>query len=402
MNRWSYACTACGLSYPAARRFPRCDSCGEPLQVSYRGQGRIRDGNILDQRLLERYGDFFPFSAPDRNLSLGEGFTPLVRAGKVSERLGLDRLYFKNETMNPTWSFKDRGTVAGIQHAVDTGCDVIGTVSSGNMAVSVAAYGARAGLKTIVLVSAAIAHEKVAPVAIHGPVLIKVECDYGELYFESLRVGKERGIHFINSDAPFRVEGSKTIAFEICEQLRLNSPDWVVVPTSAGGNLRGIMKGFEEFYDAGLVAGKPRFVAVQAAGCAPIFRAFHEGAERIEAVDHPDTLAHAIANPYPPSGNEILRRIRATRGTVMAVTDDDMIAAQGELAGEGIFAQPEGAASLAALKILVGEGRIRREDTVVSVVTGGGLKYGAAFQRYRFDVRECALSSLEACLASVL
>jgi len=268
--------------------------------------------------------------------------------------------------------------------------------------VSVAAYGARAGLKTLVLVSAGIPAEKIAPIAIHAPILIKVDGNYGEIYFESLRIGREKGIYFINSDVPLRVEGSKTIAFEICEQLRFDRPDWVVVPTSAGGNLRGIIKGFEEFRRSGLIAGMPRFISVQAAGCAPIYRAFMEGSEKVVPVAHPETLAHAIENPYPPSGNEILRKMRGTRGRVVTVTDDEMILAQGELAGEGIFAQPEGAASFAAVKNLVREGQIPTGDRVVCIVTGGGLKYGAAFEHHRFDVAGCPLSSLDACIASVL
>lgn len=402
MKKWFLACTDCGRSYPVERVYPRCDACGEPLQAGFPGPGCIREGNPLDQRILERYGDFFPFAAPDRNLSLGEGFTPLVRARKVSGTPGLTDLYFKNETMNPTWSFKDRGTIAGIQHAIQSGYETIGTLSSGNMAVSVAAYGARAGLKTVVLVSAAIPPEKIAPIAIHSPILVKVDGDYGEIYFESLRIGKKKGIYFINSDVPFRVEGSKTIAFEICEQLRFDGPDWVVVPTSAGGNLRGIIKGFEEFQRAGLIGKMPRFVSVQARGCAPIYRAFAEGSERVTPVAHPETLAHAIENPCPPSGNEILRKIRGNGGKVVAVTDEEMIFAQGELAREGIFAQPEGAASLAAVKNLMEEKQILPGDRVVCIVTGGGLKYGAAFEYYRFEVVNCSISSLETCLSSVL
>lgn len=388
-------CTGCGRTWPVTRAFPRCDFCAEPLEVRGVVPGRIRGSRFPHRTLLERYRDFFPFRTLNGELSLGEGFTPLVRSARLAGATGLGDLFFKNETVNPTWSFKDRGTVSGVQHALCLGYDRIGTVSSGNMAASVAAYGARAGLKTFVLVSAALPAEKIAPIAIHGPVLIRVDGDYGELYFRSIEIGKRRGIYFINSDVPFRVEGSKTIAFEICEQLRFRVPDWVVVPVSAGGNLRGIIKGFEEFRHAGLIAAMPRFAAVQAAGCAPVYRAFREGSERVQRVERPETLAHAIENPFPPSGNEVLRKIRAMGGVVAAVSDEEMIAAQRELAGEGILAQPEGAAPIAAVRSLAEEGRITRGETVVCIVTGGGLKYTAAFDFHRFRVADCTLSTLE-------
>lgn len=400
MKEFFLQCTNCGCTWPLERVFPRCDRCREPLEVRGGMEGRIRMSRSLNRTLLDRYRDFFPFRAVDGRLSLGEGFTPLVRSAGIAAAIGLKDLFFKNETMNPTWSFKDRGTVAGVAHALHLGYKRIGTVSSGNMAASVAAYGARAGLKTLILVSATIPAEKIAPIAVHAPVLVRVEGDYGELYFRSLEIGEKNGIYFINSDVPLRVEGSKTIAFEICEQLRFRVPDWIVVPVSAGGNLRGIIKGFEEFRRVGLIGAMPRFAAVQAAGCAPVYRAFRDGSGRIERVEQPETLAHAIENPFPPSGNEVLRKIRATGGVVTAVSDGEMIDAQRELAGEGILAQPEGAAPLAAVRSLAGEGRIRRGESAVCIVTGGGLKYTAAFGFHRFRVKGCKLSSLEECLLS--
>lgn len=392
-------CTQCKKSYEINRIDPRCTVCHEPLEVARVERGTIVDGNPLRQTILERYADFSPFDTIDSSLSLSEGFTPLVPSRKLASQLTIKNILFKNETENPTWSFKDRGTAVGIQHAVSLGYRRIGTVSSGNMAVSVAAYGARAGLKTYALVSASIPSEKLNPIAVYGATVIRVEGDYGDLYFHSLEIGKRHDIYFINSDVPLRVEGSKSIAFEICEQMNFEIPDFVVVPTSSGGNIRGIMKGFEEFKRCGLIPDVPTIVCAQAAGCAPIYNAFIANEGMISRVDHPGTIAHAIENPFPPSGNEVLRRLRAGGGICAAVTDDEILQAQKELAREGIFGQPASAVPLAAVKNLRKRDIITPDDTVVCVVTGGGLKYTAVYDRYDLTVRSCSPSELEMLLS---
>lgn len=358
-------------------------------------RGAIADGNALRQTIFERYADFFPFDEIDPGLSLSEGFTPLVPSRMTASRLAVRNIFFKNETENPTWSFKDRGTAAGVQHAVSCGCGRIGTVSSGNMAVSVAAYGARAGLTTFALVSASIPTEKLSPIAVYGATVIRVDGDYGDLYFQSLEIGKRHDIYFINSDVPFRVEGSKSIAFEICEQTNFDVPDFVVVPTSSGGNFRGILKGFEEFKRCGLIADVPTMVCAQAAGCSPIHRAYVNNDPVISPVDHPETIAHAIENPFPPSGNQVLRKLRETGGLSAAVTDDEILQAQKELADEGIFGQPASAVPLAAVRKLRDRGIITEDHTVVCIVTGSGLKYTAVYGRYDLTVLSCSSAELE-------
>jgi threonine synthase len=352
--------------------------------------------------ILNKFRAFYPFREVTEALSLGEGGTPLIASSIVGGRWGIDALYFKDETQNPTWSFKDRGTFCGIQHAISLGYERIGTVSTGNMAASVAAYGVRAGLETFILVSAGIPAEKIKPIAVYGPHLMEVEGHYHELYDGSLRAGDQYGIYFINSDAPFRVEGSKTIAFEICEQMDFQVPDYVVIPVSAGGNLRGILKGFEEFKSAGLIDGIPQLIAVQAEGCAPIAEAFEGGRENVERVRNPETIAHAIENPYPPSGNQVLRKLREYGGLALRVSDEEILEAQGLLAQEGIFAQPAACAPLAGTKKLISSGYLKPKDRIVLIITGSGLKVHSALDHLDAPVTSTSIGGLTDAIGKVV
>jgi len=389
-----FICTYCKKIYSSDHIHPRCDECHEPLEVELVKRGTISQGDSLHQTILERYADFSPFVRIDRQLSLGEGFTPLVTSPRLSSALGIKKIFFKNETQNPTWSFKDRGTVFGIQHAVCCGYERIGTVSSGNMAASVAAYGSRAGLRTIILVSAAIPPEKLNPISMYGPMVITVDGDYGDLYYRSLEIGKQNDIYFINSDVPFRVEGSKTVAFEICEQMNFETPDYVVVPTSSGGNIRGILKGFKEFKLSGFIDRVPRMICAQASGCSPIYTAYAAKKETISRVDNPETIAHAIENPLPPSGNEVLRTLREQNGIFVAVSDDEILHAQKKLAEDGIFGQPASAVGLAAVMQLVHRNMVKADDTFVCIITGGGLKYTAIYEKHDVPIFHCSLKDV--------
>jgi threonine synthase len=382
-------CTKCNREYSPREPFPRCRECNEPLELELITKGQINKGNILNQTILERYKDFLPFKI-DNSISLNEGFTPLVK----TDILGFNSLYIKNETQNPSWSFKDRGTISGVLHASSLGYEKIGTVSTGNMAVSVAAYGARAGLKTYILVGSHMPDEKLAPIAIHNPVLIKVDGNYGELYFKSLEIGREQGIYFINSDVPFRIEGYKTLSFEICEQLDFDIPDYVVVPTSAGGNIRGILKGFIEFYKAGIIKKMPRMICAQSEGCSPLVDAFSRKLERIEKVKQPNTIAHAIENPYPPSGNEVLRKLRKYNGLFVSVNDSEIIEAQRLMAEKGIFVQPASAVPIAAINKLANEDKIKKNDKIVCVATGSGLKYTKVLEKHNLNIYNCRIEEL--------
>jgi threonine synthase len=372
----------------------RCDLCNEPLEVELLSCGKITEGNPLTQSTLERYADFLPFASLDRDISLGEGFTPLVQSESLAEKLGIGELHLKNEAQNPTWSFKDRGTVAGVQHARKLGYKRIGTVSTGNMATSVAAYARKAGMEAFIFVSKNIAAEKINPIAIYQPNLIRVDGDYGNLYYESLKIGKANQVYFINSDATFRVEGSKTIAFEICEQLQFNMPDYVIVPTSAGGNLRGIEKGFREFKACGLIDKVPKIICAQASGCSPIYNAFQANQEEISRVIDPHTIAHGIENPFPPSGNQVLRLLKENGGFAVAVPDNETIKAQALLAEIGLFGQPESAVPIAAIQKLRSENRLTGKERIVSIISGSGLKFTEAFMHHTLTSIECKLEDI--------
>ncbi len=394
MKNVKLICTGCDKEFSVNELHYRCDECNEPLELEEAKDGKISKGNLLNQTILDRYVDFFPFLDINDEISLGEGFTSLVESKKLAENIGIKNIYFKNESQNPTWSFKDRGTALGVQHALKLGYRKIGTVSTGNMAPSVAAYGSKMGLDTFIFVKNNIAPEKLNPIGIYNPNLIKIDGDYGKLYYESLKIGRENDIYFINSDVPFRVEGSKTIAFEICEQLDFDMPDYVVVPTSAGGNIRGIEKGFREFKNCGLIDKIPKIIVAQASGCDPIYRAYSNGDERISRIDNPHTIAHAIENPFPPSGNQVLRMVRNNGGTVVSVADEEIIRAQAILAQGGIFGQPASAVPLASIIKLKNDGYIKESDSVVSIVTGSGLKYTAALDKHDLTSYTCKLEEL--------
>ncbi len=237
--------------------------------------------------------------------------------------------------------------------------------------------------------------EKIQPILIYNPILIKVEGNYGQLYYESLKIGREMGIYFLNSDVPFRVEGSKSIAFEICEQLDYDVPEYVVIPTSSGGNSRGILKGFVEYYQQGLISFLPKIICVQLAGCAPIYQAWINRQEKISPVSEPRAIDHAIANPNPPSGNELLRKLRSFDGIVTTVSDQEALDCQFLLAKEGIFSQPAAAVSLAAIKKLRVEGILNKKDRCIAVITGSGLKYTGILKKHAFDMEMCTLKNLK-------
>jgi len=336
---WYYYCYRCGKKYPRGVRF-RCE-CGEPLFVGYH-YAEARD-----------YRELFPCEG----IKLGEGYTPLLQ---------LDGVFIKNEGLNPTLSFKDRGTSIGVAMAMAFGFRSVGAVSTGNMAISVATYAAYLGLRCEVIVHSGAPSSKLKALEALGAELKVVEPrEYSAWYYRSLR---SRTTYFINSDNPFRVEGQKTCAFELFEQV--GKPTEVILPVSSGGNISALWKGFIELKELGYLEEVPRFVAAQAEGCSPIVRAFREKLNRVVPVEEPRTIASAIANGDPPSGNRALYILRKTDGLAVAVSDEEILEAAKALARRGIIAELASAAAYAAYL------KVRNElgERPVVIITGSGFK----------------------------
>lgn len=390
-------CVACGKKYPLDTTL-RCSDCNEPLEVRYESltpPERIKD----EPCFVTRNANIFPLSQLRPELSLGEGTTPLLPAPNLQKETGLEHIYLKNETVNPTWSFKDRGTSLGVQAAVSFGLNAIGTVSSGNMAASIAAFAARANLDAYVFVQEDMPEGKIQPIAIYGPHLNRGVGDYGQLYFNALAMGEKHGIYFISSDNPFRVEGQKTVAYEILDQLDYKPLDFIFMPVSSGGNMAAVIKACEEMEALGLIKKAPMIIGVQAAGCCPIAKAVAEGKEQIEHFGNPNTIAHAISNPMPPSGNRILRKVKEGRANVITVTEEQILAAQAFLASkEGLFVQPAGAVPVAAIQKLAKEGTLNPQHKVAAILTGSGLKDTSALALHALKAGAVPVNNLELAL----
>ncbi len=393
-------CLFCAGKYPLNVFETFCPRCHEPMLISSTPRKRTF---ALDRRLsLEKYRNFLPLARVDAALSLGEGDTPLLPLERIRRRHHLPPVYAKNETANPTQSFKDRGTAVAVQKAVALGIRTIGTLSTGNMAGSTAAYGAKAGLKTVLLLKEDTPDDKIRAAGIFGPILLKVRGDYGELFARSLEAGGKCGIYFMNSVDPLRIEGYKVTGYEIFQQLGGRVPRYIFVPASSGGHLIGLIRAFFDLKEERLSTDLPIFVGVQAGGCSPIARAYAAGKERVSRFRRAETIAHAISNPAPPGGNLTLKLILENRGMVMAVTDPEILTAQRELAElEGIFADPASATVLAALTKLSRRQRMSLKDEIVLIITGSGLKSMETAKSLNIPVRRTSVSRLEKVLQTI-
>ncbi len=356
-------CYSCGTRETFPTR--RC-SCGEPLWFVYpdstdpgapgAGVGMWASGAPL------------PASRPG-GFPGAVGNTPMYRADGVVN--GTGSVLIKDETVNPTGSFKDRGTAVGAAWAVDRGMERIGTVSHGNMARSIAATGAALALEAVVLVPADIPQDRLGHIGVYGPTLVRVDGDYGSLYEQSY--GLESTIEglFVNSDDPLRIAGQKTIAVEIMAQ---SDPDAIVLPVSSGGNASAVWKGLRELRRADRIETFPRLYLVQAAACSPIADAYRAGRSRVDPVDPDETVAYSIANADPPSGTRALAAVEATDGAVVSVADDEIVDAQRRLSRRaGRRVEPASSTTLAGLESLLRSGDVDRDETVVLVMTGTGL-----------------------------
>jgi threonine synthase len=380
VNFKAYRCGVCGREFPPDEIRYRCDSCSGPLLVTYEYENLAKEITIKSlaarRRGLWKYRELLPVSPSTEPVSLGEGATPMHKANALASSLDLANLFLKDEGRNPTGAFKDRGSAVGMTVAVEHGLRAVGTVSHGNMGTSVAAYAARAGRTCYILAPVDIISARLLYLSVYGSKVIQVVGRYDSMYDESLKIANKYGVLFINCDNPFRTEGQKTLAFEIVEGLGWDVPDWVVAPASSGGMVSALYKGFLEFKELGIVSSIPRIVVVQPEDAKPIVSAFEEGMGAIEQVNHNYTsIVRSLGNPYPPSGNRVLKLLRELNGTAIAVPDEETTAAQRDLATmEGLCAEPAGAIALAGLRRLLDLGKVNREENIVLIVSGFGFR----------------------------
>ena len=361
------ACHACGSTFPIAER-KRC-VCGEPLWFPEATSFAPSAG----AERMWRYADLLPVDPPS-GVGAAAGGTPLLRTERLDDFAGV-RVHVKDEGANPTGSFKDRGSAVGVAYAAAAGRERVGTVSHGNMAMSVAAHAAAHGLACVVLVPDDISAERLANIAQYDPETIRVAGDYGRLYYDALDAGVDLGIEFVNSDTPLRLAGQKTVALELHEAFAPDGPDAIVLPVSSGGLVSACWKALRELDAAGVADDLPRLYAVQSAACAPIAEAFERGDDRVTPVEAGETIAYSIANADPPSGNRALAAIRATGGAALAVPDDETAEAKRRTARDaGLCVEASSAVALAGARRLSERGDLGPDEDVVVVATGNGFK----------------------------
>ena len=372
-------CRECGREYPIEPSYT-CSWCFGPLEVAY-DYDAIRDHTSRERIAagpanIWRYADLLP-SDDHPAIDLGAGFTPLVLADRLAAELGLGEVWVKNDTLNPTNSFKDRVVNVALAKALEFGFTVAACASTGNLANSVAAHAARAGLESYVFVPSNLEAGKIVTTAVYGGNLVAVDGNYDDVNRLCAELAGTYPWAFVNVNVrPYYAEGSKTLAFETAEQLGWRAPDHVVVPISSGSQLTKIHKGFHELHTVGLLDEEPqvRVSGAQALGCSPVASAFLEGRDVIKPVK-PDTIAKSLAIGNPADGYFAIDAVRSTGGGMAAVTDEEIVEGIRLLARtEGIFAETAGGVTVATLQKLAASGVIRPDERVVVYITGHGLK----------------------------
>jgi threonine synthase len=371
-------CKECRATYPLEARYA-CETCFGPLEVAY--DHSSLDPESTKRRIqagpasIWRYSDFLPFEEPPRT-ALAAGVTPLVRADRLAERLGLGEVWVKNDAANPTHSFKDRVVTVALAKARELGYEVVACASTGNLANAVAAHAAAAGLESYVFVPSDLEEQKILATGVYGTNVVAVRGNYDDVNRLCTELSGEREWAFVNVNVrPYYAEGSKTVAFEIAEQLGFELPDRVVVPIASGSLFTKIARGFDEWREVGLVDGElPVFCGAQPEGCSPVASAFDQETDICRPVK-PDTIAKSLAIGNPADGPYALDVARRTGGRIDAVSDDEVRAGIRLLAETtGIFTETAGGVTTAVLRRLAEEGAIGSDERVVLVITGEGLK----------------------------
>ncbi|MEA1984294.1 MAG: threonine synthase [Euryarchaeota archaeon] len=368
-------CIECGKTYSKTDVLYTCE-CGGLLDVIYDYSTIELDMDALKTECpsVWKYKDLLPIK--QKPVSIQEGGTPLYKCDRLAEKIGVRSLYVKHEGMNPTGSFKDRGMTVGVSKAIELGMETVACASTGNTSAALAIYGAKAGIPAVVLLpEGKVALGKVAQALMHGAKVLSVRGNFDEALDLVRELCDEERIYLLNSINPYRLEGQKTIGFEIVDQLGFEVPDRVVLPVGNAGNITAIYKGFKEFMKLGITDRVPKMTGIQTEGSCPIVRAVREGADDIIPEKNPETIATAIRIGNPVNARKALKAIYESEGTAESVTDDELVQAQKWLAQlEGIGVEPASATSVAGLKKLVDSGVIGHDETVVCVTTGHLLK----------------------------
>jgi len=377
-------CKECGRLYPA-KALHVCEFCFGPLEVDYNyeliskqiNRKSIESGPVS----LWRYWPLLPVESKDV-LTLQEGYTPLIRAKNLGKAIGHNNLYIKNDSVNPTFSFKDRVVSVALTRARELGFDTVACASTGNLAGSVSAYGAFANLRRFVFIPADLEIGKIIGAGVYNPIIVGIKGTYDEVNRLCSEVADAFKWAFVNVNIrPYYAEGSKTLGFEVAEQLGWKAPDHVVVPAASGSLLTKIYKGFQEFQDLGLIPRHTtRLHCAQAKGCSPISTAIQAKTDIIKPV-RPSTIAKSLAIGNPADGIYAANLVNKTKGTGVSVDDDEIIEGIKLLAStEGIFTETAGGVTIASLKQLVQTGSIQPDELTVAYVTGNGLKTMDAVQ----------------------
>jgi threonine synthase len=372
------------MEFPPEMMVCGCKLCGGRIDVLYdyhkARETLVKRDNTIGKISLWMYHELLPIVDKAKRVSLDEGGTPLLHCRALGSKLDLKKLYVKDETRNPTGSFKDRCSAVSLSKAKESSVEIVAIASSGNAAASACAYSAKASIPCYVFVPASVDLGKLSQANIYGGRVVRVDGTVDDCFSLAKAASEKYGwinVTTTSQTNPYSTQGSKTTAFEICLQLGWEAPDWLVVPFGGGANLYGHWLGFEEFQKLSFIDRLPRLAAIQAIGCAPFVNAFKEqkAPHDVEIWRNASTIASGIQDPYPYDVELALPAIYKSKGTAEAVTDDEILEAEMMLASsEGIFAEPSAAASIAGLRRLVDNGIVQRNDLVVCEVTGSGLK----------------------------
>lgn len=377
-EKYVLKCIECGKKYSAEKVIYRCPKCNDLLTVEYLRYPSLDSLKKWSKRPLSvwRYREVLPISTETEPITLGEGGTGLHKCDRLGEALGLKHIYVKNEGENPTGSFKDRGMTVGVTRALELKADYVACASTGNTAASLSAYAAKAGIKALVIIpSGKVALGKLIQSVVHGAKVIQIKGNFDDALNIIIKLCEMKRMYILNSLNPYRLEGQKTLAFEVRDQLYPEVPEVIIVPVGNAGNISAIWKGFKELEKLGLIEKKPKMIGIQAERAAPLAQAFRKGLDEIENVASPETIATAIRIGAPVNWKKALRAVKESNGLIETVSDTEILNAQKELASkEGIFVEPASASSIAGLKKLREMGMIDPDERVVCVTTGHGLK----------------------------